>query len=425
MTQPYSVKIAGATVTIQAGTLSADFGLGKRGTASFLVKQPVTSASPSYVPRIFGGAVPLSGGSGTWTHYQQYQQVSIFDQNNTLIFSGYIDLPKEMKPGFASFLTNQMACMDQRWLTDKRLIFSNGPFPDVTLFPSTILYPAVATFAKVYINRPYDVIVQDIFNNILSKEGVTIGAIFTGPLPSPTLYPSTTLYPNGATTNLSSVTFNYPTVTQALDALVKAASANNLAFYWTIDQNKQLWFVPYSYVVNSTVVDGTHIDQVNIIPYVNRANPLFRNTQYVQSATFTASAQSAAQVAAQAALDGTSGIVESAVKDTASASRADGTAEANQLLNVYAIPGTRFVFTTLISGYLPGQQITVTYAPFGFSSTKMLVESVHLDDAQDGFNIWYTITAVIGPFDATWAQFFGKLLAPSGVSAASSISIGI
>ena len=400
---PYSVKIAGAAVAIKGSTLSIDLGLGKRGSASFLVQQPDTS-----------------------THYTQYQPVQIFDQNNVLIFSGYIDTPQEMQPGHAAYLTNQITCMDQRWLSDKRLIFSNGPFPDVTLFPSTILYPAQASFAKVYTNRPYDVIVQDIYNTILKQEGVTIGAIFTGPPPSPSLLPSTTLFPNGAASSISSVTFNYPSVSQALDALVKAASASNTAFYWSIDQNKQLWFVPYSYVVNSTVVDGTHIDQVSNPPYVTRANPLFRNVQYVEGGIGgAASARNAAAITAQAALDGTSGIVESALKDPNIVSQADGTAEANQLLNVYSLPGTRFVFTILISGYLPGQQITVNYAPFGFSNTKMLVESVHIQDPTDRYDFEYTIAAVIGPFDATWAQFFGKLLAPSGVSSASSISIGI
>jgi hypothetical protein len=218
-------------------------------------------------------------------------------------------------------------------------------------------------------------------------------------------------------------------VTQALDALVKAASSSTgVTFYWAIDQNKQLWFVPYGYVVNNTVVDGTHIDQVRNPPYVNRANPLYRNTQHVMGGTPTgaSSARNAAQIAAQKALDQTSGIVESIVKDTAITNRADDVIEANQLLNVYCVPGAlRFVFTTMVAGYAPGQQITVNYAPFGFSNTKMLIESMHIQDPQDQYDFLYTITAIIGPYDATWAQFFGKILSPSGVSSASSISIGI
>jgi hypothetical protein len=401
----YVVKVGGSAVFVVGGTMQIDLGLGKRGSAAFLVKQPDTS-----------------------THYQQYQQVQITDQYNTLIFSGYIDTPQEMQPGHQSFLTCQITCMDQRWITDKRLVFNSSLAPDVTLAPSTILAPGASTNAKVYTNRGYDVIVYDLYNSILREEGVTIGMIFTGPYPSPTLAPSTTLAPNGPTQAISSVTFNYPTVTQALDALVKAASASGVTFYWSIDQNKQLWFVPYSYVVNPTVVDGTHIDQVNNPPYVTRANPLYRNTQYVMGGTPTgaSSAQNAAEVAAQKARDGTSGIVESVVKDTAITNRADDVIEANQLLNVYCVPGAlRFVFSTLVSGYVPGQQITVNYAPFGFSNSKMLVESVHIEDPTSQYDFRYTITAIIGPFDASWVQFFGKMLAPSGISSASSISIGI
>ncbi len=492
MTQPYAVKIAGSTVFVQAGTLAIDLAIGKRGSASFLVKQPDTS-----------------------THYQQYQQVQIYDQNNAPIFGGFISVPKEMKPGFQSFLTNQMTCMDYRWITDKRVIYNSLLAPSPTLAPSTTLAPGGSSTTKTYVNRPYDVIVQDIFNKYLAPEGVTLGAIFTGPFPSPTLAPSTTLAPNGPTQSISQVVFTYPTVTQALDALVASASASGVTFYWSIDQNKTFWFVPYTYTVNATTVDGTQVDdgqRSGVTPYVTRASLLNRNTQYIAGGStpgasrtdyfkgdgqvrtwtltypvaaqptiavanvtgatksvgiqgtsgaayyyqigsasitqdssqtiltssdtlevhyqpalpHTASAQNTAQITAQKALDGTTGIVESVLKDPNITSDADGVTEANYLLNVYCVPGTLlFVFATRIAGYFPGQQITVTFAPFGFSSTKMLIESVHIDDKADGFNIWYTITAIIGPFDATWANFFGKILAPKGTSTAGSISVGI
>jgi hypothetical protein len=487
----YAVKIAGSTVTAVAGTLQADLAVGRRGTAQFTVKQPDTS-----------------------THYQQYQQVSIYDQNGALIFGGFINQPKEMVPRSVSpaYLTNQMTCMDYRWITDKRVIYESGLAPNTTLAPSTSLAPGSNSLTKVYTNRPYDVIVYDLFNKYLAPEGVTLGAIFTGPYPSPSLAPSTTLAPNGPTQNISQVTLNYPTMTQALDALVASASASGVTFYWSIDQNKQFWFVPYSYVVNSTVVDGTQVDDgrlSGVVPYVTRANPVNRNTQLIAGGTtpgaprteyftgngqartwtlaypcglkptiimnnvgrtvgvqgtsgaayyyqpnantitqdssqavlvstdtlevhytpalpHTAISQNSAQITAQAALDNTTGIVESVLKDITITSDADGVTEANYLLNVYCVPGTcLFVFATRTSGYYPGQQITVTYAPFNFSSTKMLVASVHLDDQVDGFNIWYTISAVIGPFDATWAQFFGRMLAPRGTSSATAINVGI
>jgi hypothetical protein len=495
-TVPYSVKVAGNSVLVQAGTLDIDLAIGKRGSASFLVKQPSTT-----------------------THYQQYQTVQINDQNGASIFGGYISLPQEKAPrGNVSpaYLTNQMTCMDYRWITDKRVVYQTGLAPDVTLAPSTSLAPGGATSAQIYLNRPYDVIVQDIYNKYLAPEGVSLGAIFTGPYPSPMLAPSTTLAPNGPSQMISSVIFNYPTVTQALDALAVSASASGVTFYWGIDQNKAFWFVPYSYVANSTVVDGTKVDDgalSGVVPYVTRANPLYRNTQYVVGGTTpgpgrtsyfvgdttnrtftlsypvagkpyvmittggtsvsksvgiqgtsgnafyyqvgsnsitqdssqtaltssdtlevhytpqlpsTASAQNSSQITAQAALDGTTGIVESVVNDTSITSNSDGGTEASQLLNIYCIGNAAFfTFATRIAGYYPGQQITVTYAPFGFSSAKMLVQGVHISDAQDAFNIWYTLTAIIGPYDATWANFFGKLLTPHTTASATAISVGV
>jgi hypothetical protein len=487
---PFTAYIAGQSVLVQAGTLVIDLAIGKRGSASFLVKQPDTSV-----------------------HYQQYQQVQIFDQNNVIIFGGYISAPQEKAPrGNVSpaYLTNQITCMDYRWITDKRVVYQSGLAPDVTLAPSTSLAPGGDTSATIYLNRPYDVIVQDIYNKYLAPEGVALGAIFTGPYPSPTLAPSTSLAPNGPSQMIGSVTFNYPTVTQALDALATSASALGVTYYWAIDQNKTFWFVPYSYAVNSTVVDGVQIDDGTLsgqVPYVERVSPLFRNTQYVVGGTTpgpgrteyftgdstkrswnlfynvagkpyvilngtsksigiqgttgqnyyfqvgtssitqdssqtvltgsdnleihytpqlpsTAQAQSSSQIAAQKALDGTTGIVESAVKDTNIALQADGVTEANQLLNVYSPYGTRFTFPTQATGYYPGQQITVTYAPLGFSSTKMLIESVHIADSV-GVNVWYTIVAIIGPFDTSWAQFFGKLLTPRGSASATAISVGV
>lgn len=502
MTQPYSITIGGSSVYVIEGTLDINKAIGQRSTAHF----SVLTAGPS---DLYGSGLYGTGlyGTSTYTHFQQYQRVSIYDQNGTLTFSGYIDTVKETKPGYQAYLVHEITCMDQRWLADKRVIFDSGLAPNTTLAPSPALAPGGTTQAKVYTNRPYDVIAYDIFSKYLAPEGVSMGMIFTGPYPSPSLAPSTTLTPNGPSQVIAQVTFNFPSATQALDALVASASADGVTFYWDIDENKKFWFVPYAYVVNSTVVDGTHIDQVNNAPYVTRSNPLYRNTQYVVGGTTngagrteyfigdsnkrtwvlawpvatqpnitvnnvsqsvgvegqgvhnfyykvgsdtitqdssrslltssnslvvdyvpmypnTSTGLNSAQVTAQKALDGSTGIVESVLKDTNITSNKDGNIEANYLLNVYSPRGTQFVFSTLATGYAQGQQITVNYAPFNFSSTKMLIQSIHTSDQQDGINMWNTITAIVGPFDTTWAQFFNKILLPAGSSTAGAISVG-
>src|SRR5216684_990447 len=150
------------------------------------------------------------------TLFQQFQQVQIYDQNGILAFSGYLNPPKIQKPGFQPALETQITCIDQHWLALKRIV------------------------AKVYRNQTFGFIVQDLVTNILSQEGVTVGTIAAGPI-------------------VPFANFGYCTVSAALDALVAAASSSGIPYYWSIDQNKLLWFVPYTAIVGATV-DGTQVD---------------------------------------------------------------------------------------------------------------------------------------------------------------------
>src|SRR6266699_7347014 len=244
----YTVFINNAPVFVETGTLNIVSTIGKRSTASFTVHLPDTS-----------------------THYPQYTPVSIYDGTNTLVFSGYITLPKETKPGFQSTLEVQVQYVDQHYLADKRIV------------------------AASYVNRTHASIAQDICNNILSMEGVSIGHIQDEEspaatlYPSPTLYPSSTLYPIGNPPGtLPTTTFAYCTVAQAMDALATAASVSGVPYYWSIDQNKKFWFVPYTYNVNSTLIDGTQIDdgkRSGNPPFVQRQNPTFRDKQYILGGT--------------------------------------------------------------------------------------------------------------------------------------------
>src|SRR5258708_6305178 len=230
-----------SAVFVVAGTLSINSTIGKRSTASFTVK------------------------TDNNTHFQQYQQVWIYDTTNTLIFSGYISQPKETKPGFQPVLEHTITCIDQHFLADKRVV------------------------AASYTGKSYGFIVNDIYTNILASEGITIGQIFNSTMltdlfPSTTTYPSSTLYPTGNVGILPTATFMYCTVAQAFDELAKVASAAGVPFYWQIDHRKKLWFVPYTSIVNSTVVDGTQIDngtRTGSPPSVIRANPAYGNTQYL------------------------------------------------------------------------------------------------------------------------------------------------
>lgn len=459
-TGPYSVYIAGNLTNIIAGSLRVDSAIGRRSQASF------TAWSTD----------------GT-THFQQYQQITIYDHAGTLIFSGYIDQPKEQKPGFSALMLHTIqAAIDQHFLADKRRV------------------------AASYTNKTCGFIAQDLVNTILVQEGVTIGQIYDGLTPEPTLYPSTTLYPGGNVGLIPQATFVYCKVSEALDALVQEASASGVPYYWQIDQNKQLWFVPYTAIVNSTLVDGTQIDQVYNPPFVTRANPTYRNTQYVlggvaqtvqqtetrkgdgntrawtmgyalaSAPTITVNGaaktvglkgttgsayyyaqgdqtisqdsgqavlistdtlqvvyigqyptviadQNAAQISYEASFDGTSGIIEEVAQDTSITSIASGLSEASNLLTRYGIQGTILEFSTLVPGFNQGQLITVNLPAHSLYTVQMLIESMEASDNLDGFNIWYRVKAVLGPYDTTWVQFFSSLLASPAV--ANSINVGL
>lgn len=454
------VTVGGAVYFVEAGSLTIDSAIGKRSTASFTLKTDTT------------------------VHFQQFQQVCIYDKNTTLIFSGYLNIPlKEQKPGFQSSLVHTLTCCDQHYLADKRRVTAS------------------------YTNKTCGFIVQDILNNILAAEGVTVGMIYDGPTPSNTLYPSDTLYPGGNVGLIPQATFNYATVAQALDSLAAEASAAGIPYYWQIDAFKRLFFVPYTAIVNSAIIDGSTFDQVNNTPYVQRQNPAYRNTQYgvggvaqtvTQNATRVgdgntttfvmdfdlasaptvtvdgatknvgirgvdsgkdwywqqgspdisqdssatkltnantfhatyvgqypnvAIASNNAQIQAQAALDGTSGIVEDVDQDATITSAANGLSKVSQLLTRYGVSGTIFVGQTRDTGYAPGQLVTVNIPAHNLYSAQMLIEDVAVSDQRDGVNLWYTVTAVMGPYDVTWVDFFSKQLTQQQTP--NSINVGV
>lgn len=463
--QAYSVKINNNAVFCLAGSLKIDLSVGRRSQASFIVH------------------------TDTNTHFYQYQQVKIFDHNGILVFSGYITNPKEQRMGFQKALIHTITCTDQHFLADKRII------------------------QKVYSNMTVGAIVQDIVTTYLASEGVTLGTagsgpsstttqIFDGLIPKTTLYPSTTLYPNGNVGVVSNTTFSYCTVAAALDSLVTEASSAGVQYYWAIDQNKRLFFQPYTASPNNLIVDGTWIDQKSNGATVQRQNVKYRNKQWLtggvgqtpqktetrtsdgkttawtmgyplfsaptvtvngtgqtvgvkgatipkgatppawtwaqgdpvitqetgngaavivasQTLSFTyvgqfpsiVVAENDAQIKNQAAIDGTSGIIEAVDEDKTLTDVQTAVTEASRFLGQYAVPGTILTFTTLISGWIPGQLVTVNLPEHGLNNAQMLIETVTVTDSYDSFNMWYTVTAVIGPYDNTWVQFYAQLLA--------------
>jgi hypothetical protein len=209
-----SVVIAGTSQFCIAASLQIQSKIGKRSSASCTLR------------------------TTTAVHFQQDQRIHIFDKDNTVLFNGYIDKPKEQKRGFKKFLIHTITAVDGHRLADKRRV------------------------AKVYSDQTAGSMVYDIWNTVLRLEGITIGAIFDGPTPSEYLFPSESLYPAESTVaTIPRALFAYAKASEALDALAKQASYAGIPYWWQIDEKLQLWFVPYTYIRYGSLVNGDTIDE--------------------------------------------------------------------------------------------------------------------------------------------------------------------
>lgn len=449
ITGAYVVKISGIQYMCIAGSLKIDLSVGRRSQATFTLY------------------------TDNMTHFQQYQPVTIFDENGVARFTGYVTIPKEQKPGFQKSLIQTITAIDQHFLADKRVI------------------------ARQYMNQTCGTIVQDIVKNYLKAEGVTLASVFDGVIPNTTLYPSTTLYPQGNVGTIPTATFAYCTVAQALDALVTEASSAGDLYYWAIDEYKQLWFQPYTAVQNVTLLDGTWFDQTGTPCTVTRGNPKYRNVEYLtggvaqtaqmtehytgdgQGRTFTlgyavynlisitvngvnqivglkgpnatgsqwywaqgdpnitqdnsgtilgtsdivaftyigqypivTQVVDYTRVAAQAGVDGTSGIIEVVDEDKSIVDLNSAAIETSQLIQRYGVDGVQVQFTTPVDyGFNPGNLVTINLPDHGLNNQQMLIDTVSISDQQDSYNMWYTITAIQGPYDTNWVSFYSNLLA--------------
>lgn len=413
--------------------------------------------------------------TSTGVHFQQDERLQIFNADGTIVFNGYIDKPKEQKKGFQKSLIHTITAVDGHRLADKRRV------------------------AKLYQNKTAAAIVYDIWNTILRLEGVSIGAIFDGPTPSQYLYPSETLYPGeSVVATIPSVVFAYCKVSEALDELAKRSSYAGVPYYWQIDEQLRLWFVPYTYVRYPLIVDGNNINENAIT--VTRNNPSYFNDKWVTGATVETDpqvetrkgdgetttwdmayklarvptvsvngvaktvgigqvdknkdfywnagsttisqdssgtkllspddpggpdilsvtyigsfptifhAQDPAQIAYEADLDGSTGIVEDVEENTSITTFDAGINYVSEALARYAKQGIELDFETRDSVYQQGQLLTVSFPDFDLNQTEFLIESVTASDSKDTVNMWFTVHAVAGPADSTWVDFFSALL---------------
>jgi hypothetical protein len=151
------------------------------------------------------------------------------------------------------------------------------------------------------------------------------------------------------------------------------------------------------------------------------ANGATGSVSYIGQTPNTAILSDASQIANQATIDGTSGINEEVVNDPTLTTAANAISEGSNLLTRFSQQGVQFTFTTRQSGLAPGQLCAANLPYFGITNAQMLIESVTAADL-DTVNIWYQVTAIIGPYDISWVDFFSKLLTQQAPAA--SINVG-
>ena len=165
------VDVGGVSVSFIKGSLSVKTRIEERSTAFFTIYDE----------------------DGTMT-YSRGQPVEIYDPDANLVFGGFIWDPEQLPVSPAGGLYHRIACVDNHYLADKRLI------------------------ALSYASKTCGFIVDDILTTYLADEGVTTGNIDAG-------------------ATLLEAVFNYVSATDALDKLAEAAG-----FVWFIDASKALYF---------------------------------------------------------------------------------------------------------------------------------------------------------------------------------------
>lgn len=174
-------------------------------------------------------------------------------------------------------------------------------------------------------------------------------------------------------------------------------------WYWNAGKNE---IVQSNSGVKLTNADALRVTYIGQFPFVAQS---------------TDDAEVAILQAAQA--NSTSGLVEDFISDSTLDSTDVAFEVANANLKRYATAGKILTFSTRQSGLAPGQLLSVDLPIHDLpAGTQMLIESVGVSDAP-GFDLLYTVKAIEGPVDSTWAEFF-KVLAGRKLTDESAINVG-
>jgi hypothetical protein len=243
--------------------------------------------------------------------------------------------------------------------------------------------------AATYENTAFEDIVDDLVTTYLSGEGITQTGVETGE-------------------TIAKVVFNYITVLEAFNVLSEITGKA-----WFIDEDKDLNFHDLTSVPAPADLDGAIAlrDTVKIRPDRQK----YRNTQTVLAGTemfpIVARAQDATEVAARAALEGTSGIYERVTDAGPDITSGDVALEyGDDLIARFGADGVPKIIElkTRTAGYRAGQSATADFPNNDVDNEPCFIEEVNGEINEELDEVWYSIRATTGDPFGSWMEHFRK-----------------
>lgn len=399
--------------------------------------------------------------------FKKGMPISIYDDNFSLIFSGFIDsaIKKHIGSGSLISMKYKLSCIDNHYLINKRKIYKG--FVDTTASDA----------------------VQWIVDNVLAVEGVTIGSI----VPS---------------SKVINKVYNYIPAKDTLDELAEYA-----ACIWFIDCNRKLYFIPkltYTAPFNISLDDFEKCNYIMDDTFsVSDENSEYRNKEYMiestnksvtQTRTFKGDGENQtwtlplplaeqpiikindvektvgigsvntgydfywnegnntisqdtsgtkltssdvltvifvgyykiivstanyAEISKRSILEGTSGIIEDTVSDASYKTQNDALDRLNILINTYGIDSKTITYSTRFAGIEAGQFQIIYSEYYGLDHNCLITQ---VEKSEVDYEVEYHITAVAGPVSDYWTKqmlaisnAYAKSLADSGSTASSDV----
>lgn len=382
-------------------------------------------------------------------HFQQGNSVTLYDATATAIFGGVVQTSQETKVPYTSpaIIKHTLTCQDNHYHATKLIAI------------------------KSYNNVTAAFIVNDLITSFLAVEGVTAGTISTGVTLNMVVYNVVSVSDilddlaqrcgfywsidaNKVLTFASYGTTSAPFTFDGSQAITGTATVTNgnqeyrntqyvlggnqptgsLTETHKGDGNTRTWALGYIPTATPMVTKNGSSQTVGTVGntggyqwYWDTNNPVITQDpgQTVLSTSDTLAItyagqfpvvtiyQNTAQVLAQQTTEGgvgaSSGIVASVTQPQDNSSPSNSGDVVLASLNKYAKLCQTVEFITKQSGLKVGQLLTVNLPEHAISGGQALIQQIEVSEP-DGLDLYYDVTAIVGPINTNWVQFFQALI---------------